>query len=181
MAAINFEALTVLGGEFVNFDEIREETAVLMINGDAEGGLYIYGRGTGDQLWCDYDFNEWHLKFGRIALMKVGEKWIERHNNWYGSMQVVTLLNKEELEDDTILTLMWEKYTDKMNGEHYEEVLTVVVSIENEQINEYYTKHNYLHHFVYEMNAIEEMITYPIDEEEDIDILLEEEIIEEIE
>lgn len=151
MAAINFEELTILNG-FIDFNE---DPDVLVIDGSAEAGLHLVAQGYGDQIWCDYGHKEWFLKFGRIALMKVGESWIVNHGNWYGSHQEVTLKSIERYDDGrTFLNLEWTKIIER--EEDSEEInITVIISLTNKEVSDYMVKHNFLHYFVYEIEMLE--------------------------
>ena len=154
MAKINMEKVTLLNKDFIQFNQIINNDVVI-IDGDVESGLHLIGHGTGDQMWCDYDYNEYHLKFGRITLMNIGEQWRESHNNWYGYDETITLIDKQEYNDGrTFLTIDWERYTNK-KVEQYSETIQIIVSLNNNQIEEYHKIQSFLHNFVYIMSDIE--------------------------
>lgn len=183
MAKINFEATTLLGGEFIKMNEFNETTEVVLIEAEsAESGFHLISRGKGAYYngWCDGDYNEWYLKLGRIALMEVNERWYCNHNNWYGSTQYVRLLDIDEFDaGNTIITLEWVKEIE-LEDEEWEETFKILVSIDTKELSKYKLKHNILHHFVYEMDNIEYNVEYErfLHESEELEEI---EIIEEVE
>ena len=116
MAAINFEALTILGGEFLEFNELGDYTSIVVNESNVGGGFHLEARGSGDQLWCSYDDDEFHLKLGRISMMDKGDEFSVSHNNFYGYDEEILVLEKEAPgqtpEELVEIIVSWTRYYD---------------------------------------------------------------------
>ena len=188
MANMNVQNLEIGKNDFVDFNDI--DTEVVIINVDeniVESGLHLIGRGNGDQLWCDYDFNDFYLKFGRIAMMEEGQDWTESHNNLYGRTQTLTIISKEETDDGIDMIMKWNRFTNHSFGDCgsdddiYDEWVYIIMYIPT-TLAEQYLINYWFRRMWNELDADIEASKFYTKitewEVEDLDEIIEEEIIE---
>lgn len=196
MAAINFEELTILGGEFVNLSELpdADHFVIDVDEQNTEGGFHLLAKGSGGSFWASYDRNEYFLKFGRIAMMEEGEEWRCRQNNWYGFDETIEVLLKELESDnpnDRVEMLIkyvretqdWERDINgnEIYGEEYEDFCYIFLSIKQKVITEYRKLYSFrkmwreLEDEIYLQKYLRESSLKTTEEE-----IIEEEIIEEL-